>query len=302
MINYISIIVPFYKGEQFYPILLDSILLAIEECNNQPYKFEIITIIDSEESDLEALKTQKESFFKKLPNVTFQVQKNEYNIGVAASRNVGLNIGNGNCFHMIDQDDAVTKDFYKETFRLLKDYNFILTNGIVNYYDQRFNSHKLYYFKVDLSIKGLLKDDYIRSPGQVVFSKKLVENIRFPEPKQYKGADDRFFWLGLFIGNSAIIKPYYLAEPLYIASIHDHNYSADQLNLRKSSLENWKMFKTKFDTSKYTAIINADINSLKFSANEKMNFFARFSGMYNRFHYFFNLNKIVRFYFKRTRF
>ena len=227
---------------------------------------------------------------------------NKENIGVAASRNVAISLAKGDYLHIIDQDDLVDEQFYMEVINLLDRYNFILINGIATYNSKKYNSHKLQYFKPDLSIKGLIKDDFIRSPGQVVFSKKLIEDLMFPEPKKFKGADDRFFWMRIFLKNEMEIRAFYLKTPLYVARIHENNFSADTLNLRRSGLENYSIMQSELDTSKYKNLIDADIKSLKYSAGEHMDFLSTVLGAYSRFRYFFKLNKLVRFYYKRTPF
>jgi hypothetical protein len=211
-----------------------------------------------------------------------------------------MSIATGNYFHMIDQDDEVDELFYKSIIPLTKDYNFVLINGLVHYKNGGYNSHLLYYIPPKLNIKHFLTNEFIRSPGQVVFSKNIVNNTLFPEPSKYKGTDDRFFWIRLFLYNKQI-KTYYLREPLYIANIHNENYSADSLNLRKSSLENWKILKAETDLSSYKRMIKRDILSLEFAANKKMPLIDKINGLLLRAGNFLEPNKMIRFFFKRVK-
>jgi hypothetical protein len=299
MNKYFSVIIPFYKGEGFYPSLILSIRKAILKCDFKTVSFEIITIIDSMDTEHDVINKITLECFNGLNNVKVVTIKNDKNIGVAGSRNKAISISTGNYFHIIDQDDRILETFYQEIIPLLSDYNFVLSNGLVYYTNKKYNSHKLYYLNPRLSIIGLIKNDFIRSPGQVVFLKGLSKNKFFPEPKRYKGADDKFFWISLFIANDSVIKPIYLSNTNYIANIHDDNYSGDKINLKKSTIENWNIFKSEVDTSNYKKLIDNDILRVRFALNENMSFFNNLKGMWLNMVYFLELNKILRFIKKR---
>ena len=211
-----------------------------------------------------------------------------------------MSVATGELFHLIDQDDTISPYFYSSILPQFDTYNFVLVNGRVHYENNKYNNHKLYYLKQKLTIMDLVRSDFIRSPGQVIFSKELISGIKFPEPSTYKGADDRFFWLKIFFMNDNSIKPIYLNEVLYNAYIHDENYSSDQINLRKSALENWIMFiKENKPNKKLLKSINNDILSLKFSANIEQTRFENIVGLYHRVIYFLDANKIIRIIYKR---
>ncbi len=295
----ISIIIPFYNGESFYPNLLNSIKKAISVCDSAKTEFEIITIIDSIETKFDIVNELFLKCFKSDVNVTSLIIKNEKNIGVAGSRNIAILASKGNYLHIIDQDDIISENFYSEIIFLLDNYNFVLYNGKVDYTSNKYNSHKLYYLKPDLSIKGMLKNDFIRSPGQVVFLKKLLKNNLFPEPVNYKGADDRFFWLRIFMENPNSLKEIYVKNTGYIANIHNNNYSGDTNNLKRSTLESWDIFKSEINTSKYENLVQNDILRIKFALKEKMTLCNKFKGGWLNLVYFLEINKIVRFIIKR---
>jgi hypothetical protein len=295
-----SVIIPFYRGQIFYSDLIISIKKSILDLEFKEVFFEIIVIIDSIDTNYDVINKITLECFNGLNNVKVVIKKNSENIGVAKSRNYGLSIATGNLIHLIDQDDTINPCFYSSIFKISEVYNFFLVNGNVHYRNNKYNTHKLYYLKQKLSVNNLVKNDFIRSPGQVVFSKKLISGIKFPEPSTYKGADDRFFWLKIFFMNVNSIKPIYLDEVLYNAYIHDENYSSDQINLRKSAIENWDIFiKENKPNKKLLKSINNDILSLKFSANIKQSRIENIVGLYHRVIYFLDANKIIRFIFKR---
>ena len=298
-----SVIIPYYNGEDFYHSLIFSVRQSILECDLNAVYFEIITIVDSMDTEHNVINKITLECFSGINNVNVITVKNSQNIGVAKSRNFGLSIANGDFIHLIDQDDTITPNFYSSIFAQISIYNFILVNGNVHYKNNKYNTHRLYYLKQKLTVNNLVGSDFIRSPGQVVFSKELISGIKFPEPAGYKGADDRFFWFKIFLNNNNSIKPIYLNKVLYNAYIHDENYSSDQINLRKSALENWDIFlKENKPNKKLLKSINNDILSLKFSANIKQSRINNLVGFFYRVIYFLDANKVVRFIFKRLNF
>ena len=280
-------------------LLLKSIKDSILVINNFNVSFEIITIIDSVETSLSEIESVNNLLFKELEQINCVVKKNKRNIGVAGSRNFAISIANGDFLHIIDQDDLVSTPFYSKIISLLDSYNFILVNGEIRYTNKKFNTHKLYYLKPKINIIGIIEDDYIRSPGQIVFAKNLCKELTFPEPKVFKGADDRFFWISLFLNNKSFVKPFYIADPYYIANIHDKNYSADAENLRRSALENWLIIQTKLILNDYNKLIYNDNLRLKFLLNDPLTYLDKLKGLYLSLKYFIKPNKILRFFFKR---
>lgn len=297
-----SIIIPFYNGEKFYSKLLLSILKAVQSCNSSNTFFEIITIIDSVETSLIEINDISRNIFFAEENVELVNLKNEVNKGVASTRNIGIKISKGDFLHIIDQDDEVFPNIYNLSQLFLGNFNFLLFNGRMIYSTGKFNTHKIYYLKPDLTTKGLIKDDFIRSPGQVLFSKELIHEKLFPEPKNFKGADDRFFWLRLFFENERIIKPKYMSDECYIANIHDSNYSNDRFNLNQSCLENWEIFIKEVDTNRYSKIISKDILRVNYKLKQYDSLFGLLKGFFLQLFFNLKMSKIIRFVIKRVSF
>jgi hypothetical protein len=296
----LNIIIPFYLGELYYERLIKSLAKAIKKVEAKTILFEVITIIDSVGTDESLIFDFNTNIFINNDNIIHKIIKNEINMGVAASRNLAIANSTGEFLHLIDQDDEVTENFYEQVVSRLEDYTIVLSNGIVHYNDTKFNSHKLYYFMPQFTVKGILKDDYIRSPGQVVFSRLLLGNELFPEGKKYKGTDDRYFWIKLFLSN-VNIKPYYNPNPNYIAHIHGQNFSDDLINMKKSELENWLSFNVSSVPLDLRKLIRNDILRIRFSLNEKLSKVEKITALKTYFSYFFKFNKIVRFIIKRTK-
>lgn len=293
----ISIIIPYYNGENFIDKLLQSIKESI--CGvPDSYYFEIIIVIDSIATDFNTLHVLANSYFFDLINVTTNVIKNEANIGVAASRNAAIKIAKGDFLHIIDQDDEIDFNFYDTAISFSKAFNFILFNGIVNY-NNTYNSHLWFYIPPSLSLKALLTNDYIRSPGQVFFEKKLIENIHFPEKTLNKGTDDRFFWLNIFLKKANILRPYYCKKPYYIANIHNLNFSSNKTEMLKSSVENCELICKQNPSLTKNFRFYCHIQSQKFVASMPLSLLNTILAIFTRVVYFLEPNKIVRYVYKR---
>jgi glycosyltransferase involved in cell wall biosynthesis len=234
----ISIIIPFYNHTHYLIRLLKNIYNQ-EIVKKGLLTYEIIIIIDSIESEITELELsiQEAIGFDLLEHIHFI--KNATNLGVADSRNIGIKASYGNWLHIVDQDDEFNSDFY----RLVKDNEtnnteFILVNGLFKYESQNF-THKIYYLKPSINLKNFILDDFIRSPGQVLFKKSILNGVYFRTAKCHRGCDDRFFWIELFNNNDKI-KTHYSYTCFYVANIHTNNFSLDSMQLYHCSVELWE--------------------------------------------------------------
>lgn len=226
----LSIIIPFFNGEAFVGRLLLSILDSYVS-NHSKLSVEVIVIIDSMETEIDVLGGNLPSL---APFISLKLIKNAGNMGVAETRNNGLELSEGYSVLFIDQDDSLHPDFFSNIdFDLLHSYDFILLNGFYCY--QGGYRVPMYYLPPAINIKNLILDDFIRSPGQVILRRSFVSRTRFPSPKQYFGSDDKYFYILLFLSSKPRIK--YVSSPLYLASMHSENFSHDETQSICSSLE-----------------------------------------------------------------
>lgn len=264
----LSIIIPFFKKTDFLLRLLQNLGKHNSVINNELI-FEVIVIIDSPDTDLQALKDLLNiGLSKKLLN-NIKFVKNETNLGVAQSRNIGMAIAKGDWLHLVDQDDVFCSDFYSLINQQSANTNFILVNGYFNYSKPTFR-HKIYYLKPTITLENLIVDDFIRSPGQVLFRNKLVNDTIFRTAPCHKGCDDRFFWIELFANNE--INSTYINTPFYIANIHNENFSLDSMQLYKCSIELWEMLDLS-KLNKYQNYINSNKAALDYIINKKRSFY-----------------------------
>jgi hypothetical protein len=252
------------------------------------------------ETDIELIQQINYTYFKESLNVQSLVMKNAKNLGVAGSRNFALSRITGEYIHLIDQDDEVESLFYNVSSSYLVNYNFILFNGFMKYNSIKYSDHKIYFVAPKLELKYLISDDFIRSPGQVIFHSTLLQNIFFPETKN-KGSDDKYFWINLFTVNLNNISPLYVRKPLYVAHIHDLNYSHNRINMVNSCLENWSLFDRTILEDKFKKYVDHDIQRLSFKINKNIKTKDKLFAMYLELKFKFKLNKVIRFLIKRRK-
>lgn len=295
----ISFIIPFYRGEELIIPLLTSVKESYIAA--QTLKCELILIVDSMESDATILELKVR---ENLPvNFEITVRKNSRNIGVSGSRNEGLSLAKGNYVLLIDQDDSVSVNFFKVVSSYIsgREYDFILMNGIINFTGNRkYRSHFIYYLNPQLNYKNLIEDEIIRSPGQVLILREKIGELRFPSPVSNFGSDDKFFWILLFL-KFDFLKVFYVKEPLYVARIHNHNFSADGLQLQRCNLELYESLTGGINNVKAQLSIKRNIAYLNFvlRKEKKLGLFDRINGFYEFLRYSLRLNKIIRYIIKR---
>ncbi len=235
----ISIIIPFYRRLDQLNQLLTSIKKSLLQLSIGK-QVQLIVVIDSIENTTAEIHQICNVHFQDLPFVHLLVLKNEQNLGVAKSRNHALLSARGTYLHFIDQDDEIEIDFYPKVFEALALNDFVLVNGFFRPTNPK-KQYKIFYFEPALTFKNLILDDFVRSPGQVVFKRSLAQGIKFPETNLYRGCDDRFMWVLLFLHHPEI-KATYIKQALYVANLHANNFGSDSQQLMACSAEVWANF------------------------------------------------------------
>lgn len=287
----LSIIIPFYKHTEYLIRLLNNIYNQ-ETIKKGLLTYEIIIIIDSIESEITELKQsiQEAIGFNLLEHLYFI--KNATNLGVAASRNTGIKASKGKWLHIVDQDDEFNLDFYRLIqYNEQNNANFLLVNGLFKYEPQHF-THKIYYLKPTINLKNLIIDDFIRSPGQVLFKKSILNGVFFRTAKCHRGCDDRFFWIELF-NNNDHINVVYSSTCYYIAHIHANNFSLDSMQLYQCSLELWDQIEGSMSV-KYQKYIKANKACLNYITNKG---YSRYN-LYCYLVYKYKAYRLIRYFYK----
>ena len=117
----VSVIIPTYKRD------VEILSRAINSILNQTYQnIEIVIVDDNAKESLEKFRDANKKYLFSLskghPNIKFTF--NEKNLGGALSRNVGINMANGQYITFLDDDDLFLKD------KVLHQINYMLANDL----------------------------------------------------------------------------------------------------------------------------------------------------------------------------
>jgi len=132
----ISVIIPLYNVEEYLDATLKSVLT--QSIDDFEESVQLILINDGSKDLTEevALKYQKQ--YPK--NIVYIAQKNQ---GVSAARNSGLELATGEYIHFMDSDDIISRNFYKESIKLLEahknDIDFVASRML--FFDASYGSH-----------------------------------------------------------------------------------------------------------------------------------------------------------------
>lgn len=209
----VSIIVPVYNVEEYLADCLNSLIMQTLE------NIEIICIDDkSSDNSYKILE-----YFSKKDN-RIKVFQNKKNIGLGASRNVGLSKSSGKYVCFLDSDDWLDRDTLKNCFDNAEEYNLdILMFKLINYDEDRKKFFKTSYYSMDhmdkyidkiLTVNDLFNSEIFRLPNSAcnkLYKKSfLIENnITFPEGLIHE--DNPFYFETILNSNKFIIldKYYY---------------------------------------------------------------------------------------------
>ena len=293
----LSFIVPFYYGEHYIGRLINSIVHSYE-ASKSTLCVQIVIVIDSPDTnqrDLEPIRDIVKELF------LFQLIKNQSNIGVSESRNIGIANSVGSHIVCIDQDDEIALDYFKYIDAgVLDRYDFILLNGYFRFRASCVQT-RIYYIPPSISTKNVILYDVIRSPGQVIVSREILARTGFPSPKKHFGADDKFSWILLFAVNKNLRK-LFVSKPLYIAHYHDKNFSSNNSKqLYQCMLEMYQQLAVTHEKElkPFNKYIRENINFNNFLLREKGLF--TLGEIRSAIAYYSYPNKVIGFFVKHVR-
>ncbi len=285
----ISVIVPFYYGNEYMERLLCSIVKTQEKCSDTA-RFEVIIVNDSPgcevviPSMLNAVKVvsseEQESEKKFLENtIPCKIIKNDKNRGIHYSRVAGLKAAEGEYIQFLDQDDEMVSDGYQNQIVLASANDVVVGNGRYDMGDKSFEIFKtLTSMRYLIQYERLIKiRNLVPSPGEVLIRKNSIPDVWKEEILKNNGADDWMLWVSLFKNGACYA---YNIERVYIH--HDtagDNCSADLKKMYVSSLEVVSKLKGAKTISEKEAAIwkrAIDFKYLKDSGNCKFSDYIRY--------------------------
>lgn len=259
---------------------------------------EIIVIIDCDAHIIDLQQLFDKHFSKKELDI-IHLYKNEKNYGVAKTRNIGFDLSVGKYLLFIDQDDAVSDSFFQRTLNFFGEKDFILCNGEIREVETGV-THQLYYLHPKLNLKKIILKSFIRSPGQAILKRTILSNPLFPRTVHHFGADDKFFWINIFLQNSSL-KIAFVPECLYIAYKHSGNYSNNYKELSLSCLELWKEFSPRIKLPKIRKWMNRDIRIQRYIIGDFYSFGDKLYCLLDFLGHKIDTNSAIRFSIKKIK-
>lgn len=179
----VSIIVPVYNAEKFLKKCIESIVdQTLEE-------IEIILINDGSTDNSSII---CEEYSKKFPKKIRYI--NNKNVGCSATRNLGINLSQGEYITFVDSDDYIEKNMYQNMYEKAKKENLDVVICGVKIYDLITNEVTYSFPKnIVTNYDYLKRENAISACYNKLYSRKqIVENdIYFPVDTHY--AEDLYF-------------------------------------------------------------------------------------------------------------
>lgn len=230
----ISIIVPFYRGNQYMNQLFASIN-HVANTISEKVKFEVIIVNDS--CDVEIILPSN------INHIDVSIYKNESNIGIQKTRINGLKHAKGDWIIFLDQDDELLAEGFDEQVMLTREADIIVGNGLYQYgttkkpiYKNKNIMEYLIQKKHFIEIRNL-----IPSPGECLIRKSVIPKLWIDSPIKHNGADDWFLWILLFQDK----RKFQCNEKMvYVHNDSDgHNLSLNLENMYISAMEMYEILK-----------------------------------------------------------
>lgn len=238
----ISVIIPFYKGNQYLDYLLEMLDKNNHFINE---KMEVIFVNDYPEEKL---------VINSLHNYDIYVINNEVNMGIHHSRVNGLNKAKGKYILFLDQDDKITKNYLFSQLKHMNDVDVCICNGMM---ESKTEEHLIYKNKRSQDYlkkqTGFIKvRDLIVSPGQCLIKKESIPLFWKENFLSINCADDYMLFL-LMIDRKCKFGVNY--DVLYTHKYTGINISSDIHQNYKSNMAMLNLIKDELK--------NIDINLLK---------------------------------------
>ena len=222
----ISVIIPFYYGNEYIARALQSIK-KVSDVIADSADIEVIIINDSPEIEV------------MLPDIELNctVIKNDTNSGIQRSRVNGLKIAKGQYIQFLDQDDELLTDGYGAQLENMKSADISVGNG---FYSMKEKKHRIYnsYASMEylIQLERLLEiRNLIPSPGECLIKKAAIPMVWINNNLSVDGADDWMLWISMFKQGSG-----FALNPLMVYRHNDANganCSANLDKMRESALE-----------------------------------------------------------------
>ncbi|MCM1496846.1 MAG: glycosyltransferase family 2 protein [Clostridium sp.] len=209
----VSVIMPAYNGEKFIGEAIRSVL-----CQQVP--LELIVINDQSTDGTEAA---VRSF---LQDERIVYICNEQNIGVAKSRNKGMELAKGKYIAFLDADDYWTPDKLAKQLALMEEKKAVLSSTGRQLMDEEGSLGKVIPIPEEITYPSLLKSNVLNTSGVMV----LTEVARKYPMTQDHLHEDYIMWLSILRDYR---KAYGIDEPMLKYRVMKGTKSANKLKSAK---------------------------------------------------------------------
>lgn len=210
----VSVIMPAYNCEKYIGEAIGSVLI-------QKVPLELI-IIDDNSNDKTAEEIKEFQGDSRIIYI-----RNEHNMGVAASRNKGMELAKGKYIAFLDSDDYWTSDKLQKQMTLMEEKKAVLSSTGRELMDEEGRlSGKIIGIKEEITYKQLLKGNSLNTSGVMV----LAEVARKYPMEQEHLHEDYIMWLSIL---KEYGKAYGINEPLLKYRVMKGTKSANKLKSAK---------------------------------------------------------------------
>lgn len=228
----ITIITPFYYGNNYMERLLTSIQQCSEQCEKKAV-FEVIIVNDSP--------NEKVRIPEKFNKMNISIFVNEQNMGIQKTRINGLKYAHGEWVLFLDQDDELIADGFIKQILLTNNNELVIGNGLYqygNYNKKVFHTHKEMSYLMKLP-RFIQIRNLIPSPGECLIKKDCIPKKWIENPLNKNGADDWLLWILLLKSGVQVgCNP----EIVYIHNdTNGKNLSSDLDKMMQSTLEMYEL-------------------------------------------------------------
>ncbi len=213
----VSVIIPCYKDSKTLPRAINSVVA-------QSYKpIEIIVINDcSPETKI------IEKYLKKYPRIKYFFNKK--NLGLAASRNKGIQLAKGEILAFLDADDEYHPDKIRIQLEYLKE-NTAVTCEVLNILPSGQSYYKAGPDRSIIKPREIIFSNKLNGAG-LLCKKKLILSIGGFNPN-LKSCEDFDLWLRLL---SSGIKVKVISKPLYL-----YHFNPEGLSKNIRDISKWEL-------------------------------------------------------------
>ena len=228
----VSVIIPNYNSEKYLKDTLDSVI-------RQTYKDLEIIVIDDCSTD------NWEEVIGQFSDERIKVIKNEKNIGVSKTRNVGIENSNGEYIAFLDSDDVWEETKIEKQLNALEENDAVLVYTAVKYIEENGTPVKsgfVYQVKNDISYKDLLKQNVIAC-SSVLIKADVMKRYMFEKSSLH---EDYIAWLKMLKANE---KFFGLNEALLMYRLRDDGKSGNKFKSAKMTFKSYRFIGLNFFVS-----------------------------------------------------